>query len=267
MFPLINTREPSMTTRTSNRNRWGIAAGAAFACAALTAPAAVAGSPFETGDPSIAEMYELKTTYQQKRSEGSRQIVAPKFSFTVPVATDWEASAGISEGWRRKGSTSTHGLRDTTVATKWRFFNAGADSWLPDLAIEPEFAIPTGSERKGLGERHARFTLPLYLGKTFGRFGVAAEIGYSRSLGRHADDEMPYGFLVTYKVSDELTVGSEVAGSMPRDEPDSYDLSGNVGAKWKVASGVQLQGLVGRSLAGPNHGPSAFSKLVLKLEF
>lgn len=85
---------------------------------------------------------------------------------------------------RVSGQPGVHGAGDATLLAKWRFFDDG-DGWT--LGLRPELTLPTGSERKGLGNGRATGSLTLLSQLDRGAWSWLANAGITYNDNRAGD--------------------------------------------------------------------------------
>jgi hypothetical protein len=126
--------------------------------------------------------------------------------------------------------------------------------------------IPTGSADRDLGGGEWRGELPIALGWKTGATKLYLQAGYAHGFGRSRGGTYPFGALVLYDLTDDFTVGAEIAGEGARDLDDDDKIVGNVGFQWNVLPKVELHASVGRMLRNDD-GPRFQSKLAVQINF
>jgi hypothetical protein len=237
-----------------------------FLVAAAARPA-LAASPFQTGSTSIAEGWELKSSFSYKDNREKEKFVLPAVELTAPVS-DWqEASFEISRGMiRTKDGRTIQGLRDLEAGSKIRLFQGEKNSWIPTIAIEPTLVLPTGSVGRGLGDGEWRGELPVTLGWKMGAAKFYGQVGYAHGFGRNHGGTIPFGALLLYDLSDTFTIGAEIAGEHARDLDADDSTVANVGFQWTVLPNVELHAMVGRTLRNDDE-PAFQTKLAVQVNF
>lgn len=75
------------------------------------------------------------------------------------------------------GSPAAQGIGDIGLLMKWRFWEADGFS----LGLKPQILLPTGDEKRGLGNGKAAYSANLLAGWEDDRFSVLANAGYTFS--------------------------------------------------------------------------------------
>lgn len=234
-----------------------------MAVALLLAPAAGA-SVYDTDSTGTAKGLEIKTKFYSAHSSDKQTWRLPGVSVSGMINDhlEWGVSSGY--GTVSKGDGPTRGgLRDLAVSTKWRFLDHSAQGGVA-VAIEPEFAFPTGNRSSGVGSGAVAFELPLRVAKRFGRVRVTGQVSMERTFGRD-DDSVGAGVLTEYALSDQWSYGIEFVADAPRKQINAFEFHSNVGFTWEPNDHFELQALAGRSL--DNRRGSAITNFRLALEY
>jgi hypothetical protein len=207
-------------------------------------------APFVIGDYDAAETVELKLDTEFRDKTGEELTAFPKWDITIPIVKHLEMSFGSS--YRRlhvHGEGKVHGFGDTDIAAKWNFLDPETNSAGIALTTEPELSIPTGSERKGLGDGHFGITVPLIVQKEFGPWSISGEISYFRLLGGAKEHSVGLASLLQYHVTEKFKIGAEIVTEAPGfTDADDRETEADVGFKWKFKPHWELTGLAGHSL-------------------
>ena len=218
----------------------------------ILVPATATASPYKITGLHAADTFEIKLETKIESKDGESVLEGPAIDLTAPIARGLEASFTFGPGrLKERGQAARWGVIDTEVAVKWEMLpqpEAGGFG----LTIEPAAIAPTGSN--GLGGGEWRVEVPLILGWARGPVQVRGQLGYERGL-KTGEDEVSFGVVTEYDLSDTLSVGAEVVGGTPSLAVRDYEAQANLGFKLKVASKVELQGRIGRSLRNDDHVP------------
>lgn len=244
--------------------RFRLKSGVAACAAALLAAGTAGASPFQTESTSIATSVELKSSMEYRDTTGKQTFISPKLAAAFPLAPNLEGEIGAQHRKVTRDSGSRSGLGDTTLELKWRFREESARG--PAMAIVPEFSIPTGSERRGLGDGHAALAIPFAISKHIqakhvGAVKLGAELGYVRSFGGDSES-FPVGVLATFHPTEALEIGAELAGEADRHDMEGVPLSSNIGFKWQARKQLEIHGLIGRTVRSAGEDPMTRAKLV-----
>lgn len=179
------------------------------ACALLAAAPAVAGPPYETDDPEPTGLHEWEIYgFVTADGRGSDIDGAAGFDLNYGPIKDVQLTATVpmafaqadGEGWRI-------GAGDLELGVKYRFID-DARSGIA-AAVFPRIIVPTA--RHGLGGTRTRLLLPLWLQKDFGSTVVFGGGGYEINPGRGNRDFWQAGLALTHDLTDETSLGTEVA--------------------------------------------------------
>ena len=229
-------------------------AAAAALVLALAAPS-TAGPPFLTDDPEPVELQHweayLFTTYDAAREATGIQGPAAEVNYgaapglqlhlVVPYTTAEPAGGG-----------SAQGLGDFEVGVKYRFVEEGEHR--PQIGIFPMVELPTGNERRGLGNGRLWARLPLWLQKSWGPWTTYGGGGYAMNGADGARDYVFGGWLVQRDLGKRLTLGAEVylRGADSVGGRGTSILNG--GGVIALAHGLSVLLSAGHSVTGERHG-------------
>lgn len=224
--------------------------------------ATATASPFTVSSPSATAAPKIKIGSELKDTEGKETRTLPNLEYKVPVAPSLDFAAELPyKSVSRSGHATETGIGDVKFKSKWNFF----DAQNLGLAIEPVLLLPTGNDRRGLGNGDAAFELPLILGYQTNDWELGSELGYTHI--RHQDKETAYlGVLALRRVTQTLRVGAELIAESPQAEMQQFDTSANVGLQWKLAHDIELEALAGRTLHTVDHAPVNKFKLAVEVK-
>ncbi|MBS0306197.1 MAG: transporter [Proteobacteria bacterium] len=104
--------------------------------------------------------FEANTDHTRVRDDGVTVRVR-EYNVTLTRGMTETLDVAVNAPWLQtsaSGASTERGAGDATVLAKWRYFDDG-NGWT--LGLRPEFTLPTGSERKGLGNGRATASLTL----------------------------------------------------------------------------------------------------------
>jgi hypothetical protein len=205
--------------------------------AAVTAPA-VAGPPYLTDDPVPTDTGHWEI-YAFATGEGRRSTLDADAGFDLnygPINNvQLTATLPISfahdplDGW--EGATG-----DAELGVKYRFINDEKHGF--SAAIFPRAILPTSGMES---HERARFLLPLWLGKDFaGGTSVFGGGGYEINPGPGNRNFWQAAVAVTHDVSDEVSVGAEVAWQQPDSAGGTNQARAGVGSIVKLSEHYAL---------------------------
>lgn len=222
---------------------------AMFAGALLAAPAS-AGPPFETDDPGVlprgtGEAYLFSTG---SRSRGDTLLdAAPGVEVNYSFASNTFAHLIVPATWNDPDDGRiAYGPGNVELGFKWRFLSQ--DDVGVNVATFPLAELPTGSARRGLGSRKARYFVPLWLQKDFGPWTVYGGGGRWFKHDRGSRDGWFSGVLVQRQLTKNLYLGGELVHSTPN-LPGGPSATGyNVGGGYTLRGPWQVLFSAGRNL-------------------
>ncbi len=182
-------------------------AAAALALTLLAASAARAGPPFLTDDPEPVELghWEFYLASQWSMARHDAAGTCPHVEVNRGALTDVQLHAIVPAALAvDNGLPSRFGLGDVELGVKWRFVEEG--SRRPQVGIFPLLDLPTGSQRRGLGQGSASGLLPVWLQKSSG-----AWLTYGGGGLRWGPDgnALVAGWLVQRQISPRVAAGVE----------------------------------------------------------
>lgn len=214
----------------------------------VTTPA-LAGPPFVTDDPEPPELhkFEINIAAQSTSHRGGREGALPTIDANYGAGEDLQLhlAAGLATQ-RSEGHSATYGYGDMEVGAKYRFLHQEEIGW--DVAFYPAIDLPTGNERRGLGDGHARAFLPIWVQKDFGDWSTFGGGGYWIHPGTDNRNYWVVAWALLRKIDDHLSLGGELF-HQSSDAVDSPGHSGfNLGGTYTVGDDDQIMFTVGRGL-------------------
>ncbi len=225
--------------------------------ASLLAAPAFAGPPYLTDDPEATpeHTYEIyafaENTWVKGERGGSFGV-----DFNYGGGKDLQLTATLPiEFEHAKGPGGTSGLGNIELAAKYKFLHQESFGW--DVAVFPRVFLPSGSH---LGDDHASFLLPIWVGRdlgddwsTFGGGGCAIN---------HGGGSRNYclaGWALTRQVTEHLQLGTELfhqsadtkggLASTILGLGGTYDLNDNLHILGYVGAGLENAAETGRGTA------------------
>ena len=187
------------------------------------------GPPMLTDDPGTPgnRRWEVNIAFTVEESRAAR-------TFGVPLI---DANYGLGERLQLKIEApwlvggGENGLGNALLGIKWRFLDEEAHGVALGLYPQIGFRAPAASRKRGLGEPHGEYLLPLSAQKQIGPVSANAEIGFAYR--PHDRDEWVYGLAIGREVSERLEVIGEMFGSSPRTARQT-DILLNIGLRGRL---------------------------------
>jgi hypothetical protein len=206
---------------------------------------ALAAPPYVTDDPEPTdyghfENYVFGTgTVTRTGIEGEAGLdlnygATPDLQLTLVLPVAYDESSGH---WGT-------GFGNVEIAAKYRFLHQ-ADFGL-DVAVFPRIFLPSPNS---VGERHASFLLPLWIGKDWGEWSTFGGGGCELNRGGGSKDFCVAGFAVTRQLLPNLQFGAEIyhqtadalrgRGTTGLDAGVRYDLNDTYHLLGSIGPGIQ----------------------------
>lgn len=214
----------------------------------------LAGPPFLTDDPVPVddghnEFYLFSTL---DHADGASAIAAPAIEYNRGIGPDAQFHVVLPLAWNvpEHGAAAT-GLGDTELGIKYRFVNIGDGAW--QAGIFPMVELATGDARRGLGNGHTWYRLPLWVQKSSGNWTVDGGGGWIVNPAPGMRNASFGGLLAQYAFDPRWTLGAEVfrQNALAADQP-GYTLL-NLGGYLNFTRSFSLLFSAGRSVAGARH--------------
>lgn len=147
------------------------------------------------------------------------------------------------------GEPSESGVGDATLLAKWRFHDNGA-GWA--LGLRPEVSLPTGSDRRGLGNGRAGAALTLLSSVEAGDWTWLANAGYTYNDNKVGDRKHLWAAstAVLYDLGEQWTLAADVGASRAAVPGASSEKYGLIGAIYHLGEAADLDIGWRRSLGG-----------------
>jgi hypothetical protein len=217
----------------------------------IVATAAEAGPPFVTDDPETPPLHgwEINIPIIFEHESGEQLLQTPLFDINYGYRRNVQLKVEFALlNARLDGDHTEWGLSDTSVGVKWCFLEE--DRHLPQMAVYPQVTLPTGDDRRGLGDGKPSYRLPLVVQKSWGRWTVFGNVGAVLQSRPGSPDFWFHGLTVLREVSPSLELGVEEYGNSPTDRDERTSMGFNVGGIWKVADALGVLFSAGRTFRG-----------------
>jgi hypothetical protein len=226
------------------------------------------GPPMLTDDPGTPGNgnFELNIGATIEGNQRQQSWELPTFDFNYGVGENiqlnLETSFNVLKG---DGHGPIAGPGSASAAVKWRFLDQERGGLALSTFPRVEWNLLASSARRGLTEEGVRFFLPMEIGRSFGRFDLAMEVGpLIRTVDR---SEWSYGVVIGTAVNSKLDLMAELHGSARTDFSDDT-LTVNVGVRAELNETISLLGSLGHEVrAAPGEPLSLVSYLGVQLRF
>ncbi|HEX4365889.1 MAG TPA: transporter [Rhodopila sp.] len=205
--------------------------------------AAWGGPPYVTDDPEPTDLghYEIYLfaggTTARDGSGGAGGI-----DFNYGAAEDLQLTAVLPLAWDApKVGPSAATLGNIELAAKYKFLHQ--DDFGVDVAFFPRVFLPAGSEQ--VGEWHASLLLPLWIGRSWGKWSTFGGGGCVLNNGGGSQNFCQVGWAITNQVTEHFNIGAEIYHETA-DTIGGKDSTGvGIGAVYDLSEKVHLMASVG----------------------
>jgi hypothetical protein len=178
-----------------------------FACALCSAPA-WAGPPYFTDDPVPTDEghFEIYAFADGLRNSGGSSSDLG-LDFNYGLTRDIQLTAVLPLGYEQPtGGGSAKGPGNIELAAKYRFLHQREDGW--DVAVFPRVFLASVSP--GVGDQHASFQLPIWVGRDWDRWSTFGGGGCVLGHGGSSRDYCFAGWVLAKQLLPLLQVGAEL---------------------------------------------------------
>lgn len=235
-------------------------------CFSALALPSLADAPFNVDSPSLLEANSNLILLKYTSSAGNKKEneTVPGLVYQRGLSRDWEFKfeTGLATARTQKKERET-GLGDTFAQIRWRFVQE--TKFVPSVAFGYKIKIPTANRLIGLGSGFTDNSVWLTAAKSFGRFRIYGNIGDNLLGAPKSKDNLFYGAVTTYKLTERLTVGAQVYGNAPKAAKTKDELAWGLGATYRYAPDHVFFASAGKSERGySNLNVTAGIKVVFK---
>jgi predicted porin len=247
-----------------------VLAGLVGALAILAASPTVAGVPFLTDDPGTPEKggWEINLSAQYSHAKEGREGLLPSLEINYGLLENLQVTIAPSMALSHEfGTSANYGFGDLVLGAKYRIIEDDEMGWRPAVAFAPSISLPTGDADRGLGAGRATYSLPLWLSKDFDRWSVATGASYNINPGLGNKDFWFAGVLLTYALSETLTVGGEIY-HRTKEEVDGKSSTGfNLGFLYDFSENHHLLFSAGRNFTNADENNQFSTYVGYRLTF
>lgn len=172
---------------------------------------ALAAPPFITDDADPADYGTLQVFLFGAGFNATHTALwnAPSFEGDLGILPNLEIHTIISNTISLQTSEGNAvGLGDTLIGLKWRFLTE--TDYCPEMAVVPDWILPTGDADRDLGNGRGWVNLPLWIEKHFGPWTVYGGGGYAFNSAKGQSNYRFGGILVQREFSEQVTLGMEL---------------------------------------------------------
>lgn len=224
-----------------------------------------AGPPYFTDDPVPTderhyEIYAFAASLHNSGGTGSDAGI----DFNYGGARDLQLTAAFPVSFEQPhGAESSTGLGNIELAAKYRFLHQRDVGW--DVAVFPRVFLRSASS--GVGEQHASFQLPLWVGRDWDSWSTFGGGGCVLNHGGDARDYCFAGWVLTRQLRPNLQLGAEIY-HQTADTDDARDKTlAGVGIRYDVSERLHVlaYGSGGIQNAASEHQYSWYAAMLFTL--
>jgi hypothetical protein len=218
--------------------------------AAALSPAR-AGAPFVTDDPEPVEYghWEISIFSQGTHVSGERSGTLAGIDMNYGALPELQLHLIAPLAYDKiSGSSTKYGYGNTELGVKYRLIQESDDGLWPAVAVFPIITVPTGDDKRGLGNGRTRTFLPLWLEKSFGDWRTFGGGGYWNNPGADNKDYWFAGWALQRQIAENLSLGGELF-HQTADTVDGKSSTGfNLGAIYDLTENYHLLFSAGRGV-------------------
>jgi hypothetical protein len=212
------------------------------------------GPPFVTDDPEPVEFQHwevyLFSTYAHSQNFDFATAPGVEVNYGVIPEVQLHLIAPAAYAREGDGGSAKYGYGDTELGAKYRFIKE--TDTLPMVGVFPLLELPTGDERRGLGNGRAQVFLPVWLQKSWGPWTTYGGGGFWYNHGGDRRNFWRLGWLGQRDFGEHLTLGTEIYHETPADAGAQGHTAFNAGGFWNFDDHRHLLFSAGRDIDGPN---------------
>jgi hypothetical protein len=214
----------------------------------------LAGPPFQTDDPEPVPYrhYEFYSFSTMDRAGDGTTAQIPAVEFNVGAAPNLQLHiiGPLALSVPRNGP-SAYGPGDIELGAKYRFVDEKGIR--PEVGTFPMLEIPSGNDRRGLGNGRLWARLPLWLQKSSGPWTTYGGAGYEINRAPGMQDSVFAGWLVQRDFGRKWTLGGEFYAQTAQSSGGSGNGFLDAGGYYYFTRNFQLLFMIGHTISGPNH--------------
>ena len=212
----------------------------------------LAGSPFLTDDPEPGEYRHLEfyIASQSQITRHTKNITTPHFEINYGVLPDVQLHLITPFCYSQNDEVKHYGYGDTELGIKWRFMNES--EYIPMIGIFPMVQVPTGNEKKGVGNGNAQYYIPLWIQKKWEKWLSYGGGGYWINQGKNNNNYWFAGWQIQRQIKESLSLGIEVFHRKASKSGDKNSTGFNIGAVINFSELHHMLFSAGRDVVGPN---------------
>jgi hypothetical protein len=205
--------------------------------------AAFAGPPYVTDDPDPTETghYEIYLFAAGTRTQDGKDGAAG-LDMSYGAAPDLQLSLTVPVAYESpNGGPLIGGVGNVEIAAKYRILHQENNGI--DLSVFPRIFLPSASDR--VGDQHASFFLPVWIGKHMGQWTTFGGGGCALNNGDDSKDYCLFAWAVTYRLRENFELGGEIYHQTPDAAGGLHTTGLGLGARYDQSDTLHFVGSIG----------------------
>jgi hypothetical protein len=210
-----------------------------------------AGPPFFTDDPQPVGLFHWEFYISSVMDFYKKDIfmTSPHIEVNYGVVPNVQLHLLAPFGYIKNEDEKSYGYMDTEIGIKYRFINENNGLM---IGVFPLVELPTGNEKRQLGNGKTNYYLPLWIQKTWGNFTTYFGAGYRINPGSNNKNSTFIGCEGQIDFSSTLTLGGEVYHQSPDTERGKSVTGFNLGGNINISEINHILFSVGRTFSDPD---------------
>ena len=212
----------------------------------------LAGPPFKTDDPQTVDYlhWEFYLASEQQFLRYETDATCPHIEINYGAVANIQIHLVAPFGYVHTNLGTHYGYSDTEIGVKYRVVEETEKT--PQIGFFPLIEIPTGDEKRQLGNGKIQAYFPVWIQKSWGNLTTYGGGGVWYNPGPERKNWLFTGWELQYDFSKILTLGSEIYYETA-DAQDSESSAGfNIGGFINLTEEHHILFSFGHNLTGEN---------------
>jgi len=209
-----------------------------------------AGPPFKTDDPQPVDYlhWEFYIASAQQFMSHETNSTYPHIEINYGAISNMQIHLVAPLGYVHTNEGTHYGYSDTEIGVKYRIIDETETT--PQIGFFPLIEIPTGDEKKQLGNGQLQAYLPIWIQKSWGNFTTYGGGGVWYNPGPEQKNWTFTGWELQYDFSQIVTLGSEIYYQTADTKESESSAGFNIGGFVNLNAQHHILFSVGHSLSG-----------------
>jgi hypothetical protein len=216
----------------------------------MPAPA-LAGPPFKTDDPQPVDYlhWEFYIASAQQFMRHETDATCPHIEINYGAISNMQIHLVAPLGYVHTNEGTHYGYSDTEIGIKYRLIDE--TETIPQIGFFPLVEIPTGDEKKQLGNGKIQAYLPVWIQKSWGKLTTYGGGGVWYNPGPERKNWAFAGWELQYDFSQLVTLGSEIYYQTAETQDSESKGGFNLGGFINLNEYHHILFSLGSSVSGP----------------